>query len=76
MVSISDLILVFQSQNYSKDFLNLCCITQSGFHLHCGLPIMLGVSWEMLSTLSSYLKLQGLVFSQSLNKHITSASLG
>lgn len=38
--------------------------------------IMLGVSWEMLSTLNSYLKLQGLVFSQSLDKHITSASLG
>lgn len=37
---------------------------------------MLGVSWDMLSTLNAYLQPQELVFSQSLYKHIASASLG
>lgn len=31
------LILIFYSQNYSKGFLNPCHITQSRFHLYCGL---------------------------------------
>lgn len=37
---------------------------------------ILEVSWEMLCALNTNLKLQELVFSQSLNKHIASASLG
>lgn len=37
--------------------------------------IILEFSWEMLNTLNSCLKTQELVFSQSLDKHITSASL-